>query len=668
MNSLEFNASVLDHGFFARQGNSLGVWVHLFAMLEVTPTGGPSPTNTPSTNFGLWSGGQALPSGVSFSLAENGSLGLYVTVPSSSNFTLRVALSLVDPGGARENLFFEQWRNGTGWLSLEAARANVEAVWEEALGSIKVEEALDSGGGGGAGNEEPPFCPPPLFDPNYTALLPGYFSNNESGGGGNPPAAPWLLRHGLPQNSSGHDIAEYIWGLSCFHPPPLTSWLPVLYTSLYHSLCAPTTASDASGRYVGLDGSTRLSEGGDPYFSDLSLWDIHRTQVPLLSLLYPAQAYSLLRSLLAMAGTRGGVLPRWPFANVETAIMCGDHGLVVLADVLLKLGGGGGQGEFITAADLWSVANATLSARNALNPSWETQGWIPVEEGHSYCRGATLTLEFGFDDGVGATLASMAGDEAGAAVLKNRSRAYTHLWSNTSGALCPRQAAGELNCSTQALSLPFPFNHFWTEADGLQMSWFVPGDPGGLAGLYASSSSTGYLATFNSLIARAAQWPLGNFMPNQGLWYGNEPSLLIPWQALWDPPLGAARVQKVTRDLLSQYYTQRFDGIPGNDDYGTMSAGCVFTLLGLYPLAGTDLYLLGSPTFRNVTLRVGQVNVRVLSHGNDKNSTAFIYVERVTLNSIALPAPFLHHRDFALKDSLIEFFMTDAPSPWNYTF
>ena len=42
-----------------------------------------------------------------------------------------------------------------------------------------------------------------------------------------------------------------------------------------------------------------------------------------------------------------------------------------------------------------------------------------------------------------------------------------------------------------------------------------------------------------------------------------------------------------------------------HQDYGTMSAGAVWTLLGIYPLAGTEYYVLGSPSFANVTVRGG---------------------------------------------------------------
>lgn len=50
------------------------------------------------------------------------------------------------------------------------------------------------------------------------------------------------------------------------------------------------------------------------HYSDLSLWDIHRTQTSLLTLLQPSVSLDIVKSLIRMYKD-GGVLPRWPIAN-----------------------------------------------------------------------------------------------------------------------------------------------------------------------------------------------------------------------------------------------------------------------------------------------------------------------------------------------------------------
>ena len=65
---------------------------------------------------------------------------------------------------------------------------------------------------------------------------------------------------------------------------------------------------------------------------------------------------------------------------------------------------------------------------------------------------------------------------------------------------------------------------------------------------------------------------------------GNEPDILAPWQ------FGFAgtpnNTQYWTRWLLQHEYSSAPDGLPGNDDYGTMSAWQVWAYIGLYPVAG----------------------------------------------------------------------------------
>jgi len=55
--------------------------------------------------------------------------------------------------------------------------------------------------------------------------------------------------------------------------------------------------------------------------------------------------------------------------------------------------------------------------------------------------------------------------------------------------------------------------------------------------------------------------------------------------------------------LLDRYFTTAPDGIPGNDDTGTMSAWAVFSMMGFYPdCPGEPYYTLTSPVFDKVTV------------------------------------------------------------------
>jgi putative alpha-1,2-mannosidase len=57
--------------------------------------------------------------------------------------------------------------------------------------------------------------------------------------------------------------------------------LTIFYTGLYHSLLAPTTWTEADNLYLtmGVNGVPAAAPEGTRRYTDLSIWDMHRTQV-----------------------------------------------------------------------------------------------------------------------------------------------------------------------------------------------------------------------------------------------------------------------------------------------------------------------------------------------------------------------------------------------------
>lgn len=57
--------------------------------------------------------------------------------------------------------------------------------------------------------------------------------------------------------------------------------------------------------------------------------------------------------------------------------------------------------------------------------------------------------------------------------------------------------------------------------------------------------------------------------------------------------------------MLNKYYSIETDGIPGNDDTGTLSAWAIFNMMGFYPdCPGLPEYTLTTPTFDKVTIKL----------------------------------------------------------------
>src|SRR5699024_6808746 len=90
--------------------------------------------------------------------------------------------------------------------------------------------------------------------------------------------------------------------------------------------------------------------------------------------------------------------------------------------------------------------------------------------------------------------------------------------------------------------------------------------------------------------------------PPAWYWHGNEPDLHAPYlfAALGDHD-GTARWAAWARRT---FYGDTDTGLPGNDDGGTMSAWYLFASLGLYPLAGDDDYVVGTPLWTRAVVHL----------------------------------------------------------------
>ena len=95
------------------------------------------------------------------------------------------------------------------------------------------------------------------------------------------------------------------------------------------------------------------------------------------------------------------------------------------------------------------------------------------------------------------------------------------------------------------------------------------------------------------------------------------------------------RTQKETQRLLDKYFTTKPDGIPGNDDTGTMSSWAIFNMIGFYPdCPGLPEYTLTTPVFNKVTIRLDpkwyKENELVIETNRTQPGT--LYIDKVLLD------------------------------------
>lgn len=369
----------------------------------------------------------------------------------------------------------------------------------------------------------------------------------------------------------------------------------VFYTALYHTLIHPNLLNDVDGRYPLMErsGETGVSDG-DRY-TVFSLWDTYRNLHQLMTLVYPERQIEMVRSMVAMY-REWGWLPKWELYGRETFTMEGDPALPVLVDTWRK---GLRDFDIDTAYEAMKKSASTPGADNPMRPDIDpyiSSGYIPI--GHyaadmSGDNSVSHALEYYVADHALAWLAEERGDAEFAAELRRRAAGYKNYYSSESGTLRPRMADGSFLTPFSPRQgenfEPVPGFH---EGSAWNYTFYVPHDVEGLARLMGGRRN------FVDKLQRVFDEEL--YDP------ANEPDIAYPY--LFSRFRGEEwRTQREVKRLTDKYFTTAPDGIPGNDDTGTMSAWAVFSMLGLYPdCPGEPYYTLTSPAFDRAEIETPQ--------------------------------------------------------------
>ncbi|QIY69324.1 GH92 family glycosyl hydrolase [Streptomyces sp. RLB1-33] len=356
----------------------------------------------------------------------------------------------------------------------------------------------------------------------------------------------------------------------------------VFYTALYHSLLHPSAFSDADGRYPGMDGRIHTTPAGHVQYANFSGWDVYRSQVQLLALLAPHEASDIAQSVLNQ-GHQAGYFDRWTLANGGTGVMVGDP-LPVIASAVYAFGA--------TDFDARGLLRAAMAGRKDKrqrpgHERYDALGYIPAGTKGVWGSAAT-TLEYAVCDYALAQLAHRLGDTAAYDTLLKASRNWRNLFNPATGYLQPRAADGTWPAFTPAQTKEY------VEGNAAQYTWMVPHDLPGLFTLMGGNGAvTARLDTFFTQLNAGGTQPYA--------YLGNEPSFDTPWA--YDFAGRPDRARDTVRRALTTLFSDRPDGLVGNDDLGAMSSWAVWASLGMYPqAAGTGQLALAEPAFPSVVV------------------------------------------------------------------
>ena len=361
----------------------------------------------------------------------------------------------------------------------------------------------------------------------------------------------------------------------------------VFYTALYHTLIHPNILQDVNGQYPQMEGDEILVTKGDRY-TVFSLWDTYRNLHQLMTLVYPERQIEMVRTMIDMYREHGW-LPKWELYGRETLTMEGDPSLPVIVDTWMK-----GLRDFdINLAYEAMYKSATTSGKdNLMRPDIDdyiSKGYVPLMG--QFDNSVSHALEYYIADYSLYTLAKELGKKDNAKMFYERSMGYKKYYCKEYGTLRPILPNGDFYSPFDPKQgenfEPSPGFH---EGNAWNYTYYVPHDVKGLAKLMGGKKK--FVDKLQMIFDK------GYYDP------ANEPDIAYPY--LFSYFKGEEwRTQKLVKELLEKYFKPAPDGIPGNDDAGTMSAWAIFSMMGFYPdCPGVPEYTLTAPTFDKITINL----------------------------------------------------------------
>lgn len=466
------------------------------------------------------------------------------------------------------------------------------------------------------------------------------------------------------------------WNFKKVHQELLTKWETLLqrieiapdtpehykrmfYTGMYHTMIMPVNRS----------GENPLWNDNVPYYDDFyAIWDTYRTSTPLITLVDPDREVEIVNSLINIY-KRDGYMPDARSGNSNGRTQGGSNAEIVISDAFVK-GLEGIDYELALEAMLKDATvppgdNEEAEGRGGLIPYLEL-GYIP----HGIPRAGNRTIEYAYCDYAIALVAKGLGYEDLYQQYLKQSGYWKNLWRDdyehdgSKGFILPRDEKGNWldqvpfgNSKIQKptftytpLTMEGPWytpwwSMFFYEATSWEYSLSIPHD---VPGLIAKSGGK-----------EAFDKRLDTFFEKNYYNVNNEPSFLTPCLYHWigRPDKSSDRIHAI----IGKHFNDSPGGLPGNDDSGAMSSWLAFHMMGLYPNAGQDYYLINTPILKETTFHLQ--NGKTFRIKAEKLSKKNRYIQSILLNGKEYPYSALRHKDIMAGGEMI-LKMGNKPSQW----
>jgi predicted alpha-1,2-mannosidase len=342
----------------------------------------------------------------------------------------------------------------------------------------------------------------------------------------------------------------------------------VFGTALYHSLIKPCFADDESPFWPA---------SGPFVFDVCTMWDIYKTQIPLLTAIAPNRVADLLESLIRVAEEEGNFPIGYRMARGADRFFRQASALAhtALADAhSLGLG---------TIDWTWALVHMDDDLRRLYGEDFFEHGVVhPI----------THTLDLAYAHHCTARVARTLNDHRLADYLTARAGQWSNAFERDSGLLRDSEfyEGGKWNYSFRLLH---------------DMAGRISLAGGDDAFIRMLDSFFGYGAPPVTQPGKAplpAEMAIG-YALNRFEGLNNEPDMEAPWAYHYAGR--PDRTTEVVHSALTWQFGTGPGGLPGNDDSGGLSSWYVWASLGLFPVAGQSLFLVNTPAFARGELAVG---------------------------------------------------------------
>lgn len=415
-------------------------------------------------------------------------------------------------------------------------------------------------------------------------------------------------------------------------------------------------------------GENPLWHDGEPYFDSFyCIWDLFRTQFPLLTILDPSAVEQMTRSLISTY-EHDGWLPDCRMSFSRGYTQGGSNADNVLADVYVKGIRGGID---------WKKGYEAVKKDAEVEPydwcchgrggidSWKLLGYVPVQDFDykgfgTLTRTISRTIEYAYNDFCIAQIARGLGHKDEEEKYIKSSGNWHNLYKADQKSLLP----GGTDTGFTGFFQPRYQNKTWGSQDPLKCSktdsksvcslqnsgpetfessvweygFFVPHDQARLVALYGGPES---------FVKRL------NYLHDQKITdIGNEPAFLTVFQYHYAgrPAQSALRAHF----YIPKYFPATPGNGPGNDDGGAMGAFLALSMMGLFPNPGQNVYLITPPFFESVKLKHPLTGkTATIRNVNFDPTYKNIYIQSATLNGKPYTKNWIDHSFFTEGKELV---------------